>query len=639
MLCGLLGALALIPAPSALAAPGAWTPEFGLSGSSAGTRPVVDMGASGTALSAHRDGTLLRLATATAGSGGLGAQPAMTGTNPSQPAVAVAPNGAGLVVFADGPASGGPGGIPGPRTQIRAGTGVAGGFFGVFAESTISLPGGEVSAPVVDIGDGGTAVVVWQEFRAGLGDLIRVARRPPGAATFDPPVTVGAGSDPVAVVGANDGVTVAWTGGGGAVFTAVSPSATAPFGSPTQLSDGVASAPALAAGSTGTRALVAWRETSGGVARVQTAIGVTGQNPVQDPGSPIDAPDGVGDLRAATGGGVDLVVWRGTDARIRGAVRDPDDDDFDDPQQLSPDAGSASALDAAAGDEGSLVVTWVQDAGGAELVQARVRVGDPGGSGAAFGPATPLSSRDSVTTDVASAPDGSSVVIWQTSSGGTAGATTANLPSFRSGPAVSGTATVGAPLTCTVRAVRGDAPDFRWVRDDGTVVATTAQYSVAPADAGHALTCGVVVTNDFGSVTSFAPPVAVPAAPSPPTPPAQTVTVTAPAPPAQVVTVTTPASPPTAGAAAPSSPALRALPRITGRARVGTTLRCTPAAFTGATRVSTTWLRGKAAIRGATKTRYRLTRRDRGKVVACRTTATGPGGATTALSLGVLVKR
>lgn len=86
-------------------------------------------------------------------------------------------------------------------------------------------------------------------------------------------------------------------------------------------------------------------------------------------------------------------------------------------------------------------------------------------------------------------------------------------------------------------------------------------------------------------------------------------------------------------------PLLLALPRLTGVARVGRTLRCTGARFAGATARRTSWLRGARIIRGQTRVAYRLRAADRGRVVACAVRATGPGGATRVVSLGRLVVR
>jgi hypothetical protein len=79
----------------------------------------------------------------------------------------------------------------------------------------------------------------------------------------------------------------------------------------------------------------------------------------------------------------------------------------------------------------------------------------------------------------------------------------------------------------------------------------------------------------------------------------------APAPPAAVAApLPAPAAP--RAATAPR----RAAPRVSGRARVGQTLRCS-----ATTKVS--WLRDGRPIRGARRPRYRLTRADAGRRITC----------------------
>jgi hypothetical protein len=50
-------------------------------------------------------------------------------------------------------------------------------------------------------------------------------------------------------------------------------------------------------------------------------------------------------------------------------------------------------------------------------------------------------------------------------------------------------------------------------------------------------------------------------------------------------------------------------------------------------------LRSGKAIKGAKKTTYKPTRRDVGKRIACRSTATGAGGVTTSTSKSVVIRK
>lgn len=103
---------------------------------------------------------------------------------------------------------------------------------------------------------------------------------------------------------------------------------------------------------------------------------------------------------------------------------------------------------------------------------------------------------------------------------------------------------------------------------------------------------------------------------------------------------TTTTQPPVLPAASqPTKPVSLAKPILTGTARVGRTLRCRPGRFGNATRVTTAWLRAGKPIKGARRTTYTPARRDTGKAISCRSTATGPGGTTTSTSKRLLVRR
>lgn len=116
---------------------------------------------------------------------------------------------------------------------------------------------------------------------------------------------------------------------------------------------------------------------------------------------------------------------------------------------------------------------------------------------------------------------------------------------------------------------------------------------------------------DAGAAERPVPPVATPAPPPPPTP----------------------------TAIQPSPPTPRTIPRVVGVARVGRILRCRPASFLRFTRTTVAWLRNGKPIRRATRVTYRLARADRGRIVTCRSTAIGPGGATSVVGIGVFVRQ
>jgi hypothetical protein len=83
-------------------------------------------------------------------------------------------------------------------------------------------------------------------------------------------------------------------------------------------------------------------------------------------------------------------------------------------------------------------------------------------------------------------------------------------------PGLSRSALVGVTLSCSDGTWTGDGPiafSHQWLRD-GTAItgATSGSYVVAPADAGHGLSCRVTAQNAYGngSVSSSVSPVPVP---------------------------------------------------------------------------------------------------------------------------------
>lgn len=86
-------------------------------------------------------------------------------------------------------------------------------------------------------------------------------------------------------------------------------------------------------------------------------------------------------------------------------------------------------------------------------------------------------------------------------------------------------------------------------------------------------------------------------------------------------------------------PRVLAPPVVSGRAAVGRSVRCRAARFAGATTTSTRWLRSGVTIAGARSAQYRVTRRDRGRLLACSTRATNAAGSAAAVSAGVRAAR
>jgi hypothetical protein len=95
-------------------------------------------------------------------------------------------------------------------------------------------------------------------------------------------------------------------------------------------------------------------------------------------------------------------------------------------------------------------------------------------------------------------------------------------------------------------------------------------------------------------------------------------------------TLPLPPQPRRPAAATPAKPLLVRRPALSGRARVGATLRVKRGTWAGATAFGYRWLRNGRAIARATASRYRLRRTDRGKRISCQITARNVAGTTIA---------
>ncbi len=80
-------------------------------------------------------------------------------------------------------------------------------------------------------------------------------------------------------------------------------------------------------------------------------------------------------------------------------------------------------------------------------------------------------------------------------------------------------------------------------------------------------------------------------------------------------------------------------PSLTGRAKVGRTLTCSPGRWARTNRVAYRWRRGGRPIPKATKAHYHLRSADAERRIRCRVTAHGPGGSRQAFSKRQLIDR
>lgn len=511
------------------------------------------------------------------------------------PQVAVAPNGATTVAWAEGAASN--------ATLIKTVTRLSGIDFpapGAAVALTNASNNQPADPPALSVGADGTTVVAWaRDTDAGVTGkyVIEAAVRPPGGAFPT------AGSAAVLSSDADDNAS------GPQV-------AVAPDGAATVIWQRDANA----AGNL----VEASTRPAGGAFPTPTGVVVLSGSPSTSASSAHLAVAHDGSLTA---------VWEqsGTNATVIRAATRPSGGAFPPPTSavtLSRDVNLQPALAprVATGTDGTTTVVWSRRTGpSTETVEAATR--PPGGSFPA--PASVDVISDAIESSrfpqVAIMPGGGALAVWQKVSqldDRISWAQTANTP-FNSGlPVASGTGAVGQTLSCVGGLVWTNAasvdPLLRWVRGS-TEVGTGSSYTVTSADRGSSLVCRETATNTFGTTNADSNAITIPPPP---------VASSSPPPPA-VTTTTGPK---------PLAPTVVARAKILGPARVGKVLRCSGARFTGATSRRTAWLRNKKVIPGAGRASYRLKKADRGKNVACRVIGTGPGGKATTVSKAVLVK-
>ncbi|GAA4708715.1 hypothetical protein [Nocardioides conyzicola] len=184
-------------------------------------------------------------------------------------------------------------------------------------------------------------------------------------------------------------------------------------------------------------------------------------------------------------------------------------------------------------------------------------------------------------------------------------------PTSSTAPSISGSATVGATVTCNPGAWYGAGGPaagtiryaYGWQRGGTTIAgATSSTYVVTATDAGTSLTCVVTATNSFGSTTRSS---------------------------AAVVVV----------GGSLVAPVLVTAPSITGTPTVGETLTCDAGTWSG-TGITYTrrWRRDGLTILGATATTYATVPADADTELSCVVTATNAGGTTDATSAPVTVR-
>lgn len=260
---------------------------------------------------------------------------------------------------------------------------------------------------------------------------------------------------------------------------------------------------------------------------------------------------------------------------------------------------TASDLQLAMGTSGNAVAVWASGENGS--VQAAIR---PGASGA-WQPPIGFSAAGAYKPGVAMDGSGNAVAVWNRSSGQQIVVESADLDG--SGPVLENVripkrATVRTRVTFSVTPVPWASPLVgtpRWRFGDGgsaTGNRATHMYSrpgrydvsVSQADVAGGTSTSTAVVKVIGARVRNAQP-----------------------------------------------------PSIKGVPRVGRTLRCLRGRWIGSSpiRYAFSWTRDGKIISGATRTRYRLTRHDRGSLIACAVEATNPMGSSRAASEPVEIER
>lgn len=527
----------------------------------------------------------------------------------------------------------------------------------IITEPSLELVNSDMlPSPKLATGTDGTAAVTWETTDDSWNNSVQVAVRPPGG-QFAAPVTLDGGMfvEPPRVAVAPDGtVIVVWVSGS-LVRSVIKPPGGG-FGTPVTVSwtGGIDDAD-IAIGPDGS-ATVAWAGSAGvGVATRPAGGAFSAPSTItSESGSFIDA--------AIGNEGTTAIAWlrkNDTKDRVYASVRRPGQA-FDTPTPLSPEDQDSRFTSAGVTPAGRVIVAWEYKALGTEYrIQASTR-----STGQEFTTASTLSAsgRPAVDPKIAVAPNGSATVVWYRPDGlGSVYVQAATAPT--SGPfATAVDASDGQDVIYDAEVVttpNGETTAL-WTgvpRDTSRIYAQVATrtggstfdspiiipsssgnviMSQAAANADNSITAAWSFDNGYNAlqikVTDGKLPTSDHGTPGTPGTPGRAVT----GPPTVQTPPVVKKSP---AATVGSKPSLRGRPTLSGSARVGRTLRCrTPDVSDSKAKVTRMWLRNNKKIAGATRTTYKLTRKDRGKRIACRVTARNTKGSRTMSSLSLRVR-
>jgi hypothetical protein len=293
------------------------------------------------------------------------------------------------------------------------------------------LSGRDASAPQVAVTPSGRAVAVWQGYDAQNDQVVAASTLAGPLARWSRARQLslrGQGAvAPAVALDARGGGAVAWsTDAEGGAIEVAGRSRGGGWRAPRRLSPAgeLAGAPAVAVDRGGGTAVV-WRAVRGGRVTIQVVVGNAEQNrwgrvvtvragrPGEDLGAPRVGLDARGDA---------LAIWYHRDPagyRIEGAERRdhgawfairPLSSPAGRPHDLARPGPTFNVPALALSPEGAAVAAWVEVRGGTDVVRARVRA--PGGGWSAA-PVLSAPGEDAGEPQVAMAPDGRAVAVWE----------------------------------------------------------------------------------------------------------------------------------------------------------------------------------------------------------------------------------
>ena len=496
----------------------------------------------------------------------------------------------------------------------------AGAFPGPWVAPAIDLSadGQSALAPQLAVGADGGATAIWTRSN-GTNDIVQASTRPPGgsfSAAIDLSATGQSASTPQLATAADGTTTAVWTRSNG-THSIVQASTRPPggaFSAPVDLSATGQNAydpqPAVAADGTIT---VVWYRSNGTHLIVQAST----RPPGGAFGAPVDL-SATGQTAehpqlAVGADGTTTVTWYrsdGTNDIVQASTRAPGGA-FSAPVDLSASGRDANNPQPATAPDGTTTVVWARSNGTYTIVQASTR--PPGGT---FGAPVDLSADGASATSpqLTVARDGTTTAVWSRSNGTYTIVQAATRPTG---------GTFGAPVDLSADGANAGGQQIASAAD-GTTTAVWFRYSGVPRIVQSSTRApggsfGVPVDLSAPGQDAYGPQLAI-------APDGATAAAWARSNGTYVVVQ---------AAFTANPPALRSAPKIVGTPAAGSTLSCDGGLWTGAASIATNWLRDGAVV--AAGPAYVIGANDQGRALLCRARATNAFGAAEAQSLPVVV--